>query len=164
MTETALEATPAYALIAAGGGTLLGVSVLVGECGASIEKSDVLLARSAWRLRNLLPHFASLRLLVAARARESATVLAELTHPADTGVCLDSHFSLPRGVLVIVPAISHLIELAAPDELRVCLTDQVLNRELSHSTTLVSVQDNAWENRPAPRYSVGPVGDVDDYI
>ena len=44
------------------------------------------------------------------------------------------------------------------------LTDETRNRSLSHTTDFVSVDVDRWDERPLPRYTVGPVGDVQHYI
>ena len=160
-----LTLVPAYALIAAGGGVLVGLAALVHGCDDRPDTADVLLARSAWRLRSLAPHFRSLEMSIDADDSSSQVQVSELAQPSDLfSRDADSELVLPRGVAIVCGATALARTIRAPTTFTNRLSDEKLGRHLAHSVELRSVDDEPWPERPLPRYAVGPVGDVKHYI
>ena len=160
-----LTLVPAYALIAAGGGVLVGLAALVHGCDDRPATADVLLARSTWRLRSLARHFRSLEMSFTAGDSSSRVRVSELAQPSDLLTRADGgELVLPRGVAIVCcsEALSHTIR--APIAFTSRLSDEKLERRLAHSVELRCVDDDPWPDRPLPRYAVGPVGDVKHYI
>lgn len=160
-----IEITPAYSLVAAGGGALIGIAALVRKAGESSIAADVVIARSAWRLRNVADHLSSLQLVVTGKSAEASVPMQELVQPENVAESLaGDEPNLPRGMLAICLACSASITVEAPAGITVCLTDDDLGRHLRNETRLLSVDSDRWHERPLPRYTVGPVGDVQHYI
>jgi hypothetical protein len=160
-----IEVTPAYSLVAAGGGALVGVAALVRKAGDSEVSGDVLIARSAWRLRNVVDHLSSLQLSVTGEAGDASILLEELLQPADISDTLaGKEPNLPRGILALCLASSASFTCQAPTAISVHMNDDKLGRRLLHATRLLSVDSDRWDQRPSPRYTVGPVGEVQHYI
>ena len=131
--------TPAYAFIACGGG--------------------------AWRLRNVVENFDTLELSISGDADTASTSLADPPQPADVlEAAPDGELALPRGVVVLCPVATSTISVAAPAHVTMKLSDESRDRALEHATNFVSVDFDQWEKRPWPRYTVGPVGEVQHYI
>ena len=160
-----LTLVPACALIAAGGGVLVGLAALVHGCDDRPATADVLLARSAWRLRNLAPHFRSLEMRFDTGDSSRRVRLSEMAQPSDLlSRAGDGELVLPRGVAIVCgsPALARTVR--APTTFTSRLSDERLGRRLTHSVELRSVDDEPWPERPPPRYAVGPVGEVKHYI
>lgn len=159
------EITPAYAIVAAGGGALLSLAALVRCSGEPLARAEIVIARSAWRLRNVIGHFGALLLSVRAGTRTEEIALSQLTQPAE----IASHDggeepALPRGVVALCAAQRTAAIAAAPAEAWLRLADPTMGRALAHRTAFASVNADPWDRRPLPRYTVGPVGDVQHYI
>ena len=75
----------------------------------------------------------------------------------------DDH-SLPRSVAAFYVARDRSLTVAAPSRVTVELIDPARERRLAHAIELTPVADDRWDERPLPRYTVGPVGDVKHYI
>ena len=160
-----LALVPAYALIAAGGGVLLGLAALVRGSDDRAATADVLLARSAWRLRSLVAHFPSLEMSFDTGDTSRRVRLSELAQPSDLlARSGDGELVLPRGVAIVCCAASLIRTARAPVTSITRLWDENLERRLAHTVALRSVDDELWPERPLPRYAVGPVGDVQHYI
>ena len=184
-----LTLVPGYALIAAGGGVLVGLAALVHGRDDRPATADVLLARSAWRLRSLAPHFRSLEMSFDTdgsslnaldrdpHVRESLEMsfdaggssrrvrISELAQPSDLlSRANGGELVLPRGVAIVCCATALARTIRAPITFTNRLSDETLGRHLAHSVELRSVDDEPWPERPLPRYAVGPVGEVKHYI
>ena len=160
-----LTLVPGYALIAAGGGVLVGLAALVHGCDDRPATADVLLARSAWRLRSLAAHFRSLEMSVDARGSSGRVRVSELAQPSDLLTRTDGgELVLPRGTAIVCCSTALARTVRAPFTFTSRLSDEKLARCLAHSVELRSVDEEPWPERPLPRYAVGPVGDVKHYI
>lgn len=137
-------AAPAYALTALGGGVLLSPAIL-------LSTGRIVIARRAWRLRDLDDHIGSVAL--------NGRPLTDLHPPEDLVAKAGGRAAvLPRGLMVLC---------AAPEDSPSAeLLDSVRGRSLLHKVSLVPVDHDQWgDNRPNPRYSVGPTQhDVTHYI
>ena len=161
----ALTLVPAYALIAAGGGVLVGLAALVHGSDDRPATADVLLARGAWRLRSLAPHFRSLEMSFDTGGSSRRVRFSELAQPSDLlSRADDGELVLPRGVAIVCCATALARTICAPATITNRLSDETLGRRLAHTVELRSVDDEPWPERPLPRYAVGPVGDVKHYI
>ena len=160
-----LTLVPGYALIAAGGGVLVGLAALVHGRNDRPATADVLLARSAWRLRSLVPHFRSLEMGLDAGDSSRRVRVSELAQPSGLLSRADGgELVLPRGVAIVCCATALARTIRAPITFTNRLSDETLGRHLAHSVELRSVDDEPWPERPLPRYAVGPVGEVKHYI
>ena len=160
-----LTLVPACALIAAGGGVLVGLAALVHGRGDRPATADVLLARNAWRLRSLVPHLHSLEMRSAAGDSTRRVRVSELAQPSGLlSRADDGELVLPRGVAIVCGSTALARTIRAPITIKNRLSDERLGRHLAHSVELRSVDDEPWPERPLPRYAVGPVGDVKHYI
>lgn len=166
-----LSITPAYILIAAGGGILLSVGAHVHGAAGGEAVSSMLLTRYAWRLRNVLEHAGTLELAVLRGPVTNARPLGkisvnELPKPQDVvgRVSYDAE-ALPRGTMVFCPAPQLTQRIMVPDSVEIRLDDEKLERKLTHRADFVSVEYDPWEERPLPRYTVGPTTEeVKHYI
>lgn len=129
------EADSRYALTALGGGALISPAV-------RLASGSIVLARKAWRLRNLAGHLDAVAL--------NGKSLDEFGLPsALISAVGGSGEILPRGFLAVC-------ENAAPGN-RATLSDSKLGRSLDHRVVLEDVAADRWDGRrPDPRYSVGP--------
>jgi hypothetical protein len=160
-----LEITPAYALVAAGGGPLLSLAALVRDSGESILKADFLISRTAWRFRNVMNHFGSLQLGVGRPTITDTIVLSRLVQPEEIMTQADDGgLALPRGVIALCVATRTTLIAEPPLEFTAHLLDQLSRRELTLSAVLDLVDRDRWDGRPLPRYTVGPIGKVEHYI
>jgi hypothetical protein len=162
--------TPAYFLIAAGGGVLLSVGAQVYGPVDGEASSTLLVGRYAWRLRNVIEHVGSLELTILKGPVANAHPLGkisvnELPDPQAVVGCVgyDAE-ALPRGAMVCCPAPQLTQRIMAPGTVEIRLDDEKLGRKLTHRADCISVEYDPWEHRPLPRYTVGPVGDVKHYI
>ena len=156
---------PAYALIAAGGGALVGLAALVHGRDDRLATADVFLARRAWRLRSLAPHFRSLEMSLDAGDSSRRVRVSELEQPSDLLSRTEGgELVLPRGTAVVCCSTALARTVRAPFTFTNRLSDEKLARCLAHSVELRSVDEEPWPERPLPRYAVGPVGDVKHYI
>ncbi len=159
--ETGLRLTPAAAVVAAGGGALLSFAVIVQAADQPLALSDIILARSAWRLRNVIDHIESIQLELVTNTRSAATVPqpGEVLRKSASG-----ELDLPRGAVALFAGQQAASELTAPGEGTVKLADDSLDRSLAHAFKLIPASAERWDERPLPRYTVGPVGEVQHYI
>ena len=163
--EGELKITPAYALVASGGGTLVGLAALVGPSDNPLRQADVVVARGAWRLRNLIDHFRSLELSAKDDGTLATVCLESQPGPADVITRDDNgELALPRGILLLCPVHAAALTVTAPASTTIWLEDAARDRELSQVVELLRVDQDRWAKRPLPRYTVGPVGDVIHYI
>ena len=157
-------ATSAFALIACGGGPLLAPALLLSPSQQPDIVADIVIARSAWRLRNVLEQFGDIQLSASESGQTTDCALASL--PTLTTLITHSEgdqLVLPRGVLKLCPAKALTVE--APSTIQVQLEDKTLQRQISLTLNLSSVDTDRWgDDRPLPRYTVGPVGEVTHYI
>ncbi|MEM9529520.1 MAG: hypothetical protein AAGA23_01240 [Pseudomonadota bacterium] len=159
-----LRITPCGVLVAAGGGPLVGAAALVQPEGSDLAAADLLLGRTAWRLRNLINHFDALRLEIFAGEKSATSTGAELAGFETALRKVDDEPALPRGVACVLTNSSAAVAAAAPVQMMLTVDDAVLNRTLKLGVNLVSADAEPWEERPLPRYTVGPVGEVKHYI
>ena len=160
-----IDITPAYTLVTAGGGVLFGFAALIRQTGESLARADVLVARSAWRFRNLSDHCASVQLGLKAGSSESSIWLDRLAQPDDIMKQRDGDkLALPRGILALCAAPDASVTCRPPADVTVQLADAKLDRSLTNKVGLTSVDSDRWDERPLPRYTVGPVGEVQHYI
>ena len=96
-----LTVVPACALIAAGGGVLVGLATLVHGRDDRPATADVLLARSAWRLRSLAPHVRSIEIRFDTGDSSRGVPISELAQPADVLSRADGELVLPKGVAIV---------------------------------------------------------------
>ena len=157
--------TPTYALIACGGGVILGLGCLVGESGDPLRTADLLMSRSAWRLSNVIRHFKSLHIDVSTRGGDSTVPLSDLPKSVDlVSQIAGNELALPRGIMLLIAESSSTKVVSVPAKVDLQLVDDRLNRHLKQSIDLVSTASDPWPERPLPRYTVGPVGEVKHYI
>jgi hypothetical protein len=130
-----------------------------------VIRAETLIARSAWRLRNLIGHFGTLQLSINTGTQTEEIALSQLAQPAEIMSRADGEeFALPRGVIALCAAQRATAIVAAPAEITIKLSDRMMARELVHATVFVSVNDDRWKERPLVRYTVGPIGEVQHYI
>ncbi len=163
--EYDLLITPAYAVVASGGGALLSLAAVIQAVDQPLAMSDVIIARSAWRLRNVISHFDSLQLSVEIGPNAGSANLADLPQPSESMRRSESgELEMPRGVVGLFAAQHAALAASAPAKGILQFSDDVLSRRLSHTFDLIPVSTDRWNERPLPRYTVGPVGDVQHYI
>ena len=138
------QAGSTYALTALGGGALISPVV-------RLASGSIVLARKAWRLKNLGGHLDAVALN--GKSLDEVSLPSELI--SENG---GSGEVLPRGFLVVC-------ENAVPGD-RATLSDSRLGRSLDHRVVLEDITADRWEGRrPDPRYSVGPTKrDVPHFI
>ncbi len=166
-----LSITPAYILIAAGGGILLGVGAHVHGVAGGEASSSMLITRYAWRLRNVLEHAGTLELAVLRGPVTNARTLREISvnelpRPQDVvgRVSYDAE-ALPRGTMVFCLSPKLTQRIMVPESVEIRLDDEKLERKLTNRVEFVSVEYDPWEQRPLPRYVVGPTTEeVKHYI
>lgn len=135
---------PAYVITALGGGALIGPAVVLGS-------GSICLARFAWRLNNLDRHIGDVTLngMALSSVRLPEDIISQAGGKDDT---------LPRGY--------QLVAAASKEDSTALLEDPVRGRRLEHRVTLLPVTEDRWgDQRPKPRYSVGPMTkEVTHYI
>lgn len=157
----------AYALVAGGGGVLVAPAALIYPQGQPVASAaDIVIARMAWRLRNVLEHFAKIGLSASADGGANHCSLSALPDPRQVITERDGDkLALPRGVMKLCVATSDTMALQAPGTVRVQLSDEHLNRQLNLDVSLDSIDAERWgKQRPLPRYTVGPLAEVKHYI
>ena len=160
-----LAITPAYTLIASGGGVLIGIAALVKEPEDPPTKADILVARSTWRWRNLEAHVNTLDLCISDSIGNKEISLDDCARPSTLLEKPDNtEPTLPRATMVICPALDTTLTTIAPCCFSIELSDPTLGRTLAFHSELVAVDHDHWNERPWPRYTVGPVGDVEHFI
>lgn len=162
--------TPTYVLAAAGAGVLIAPGALVRGADHPANTADLIVARMAWRLKNLVAHFSSVKL---AATIENAGDVGKPERISDSGLTDPEQIlrhtggyddDLPRGIMVFCAAPQLSFTMIASASVTIALEDKQLGRSLSQRTDLVSVAHDRWEERPLPRYIVGPVGEVEHYV
>ena len=129
-------ARAAYVITALGGGALIGPALVM-------SSGRVVAGRSAWRLNNLDGNIARVTL--------NGTALSALKLPADVIETAGGFGdTLPRGYQLLC---------TAPETATTArLDDPSRDRSLEAKLVLTSVNDDRWgDERPKPRYSVGPM-------
>jgi len=170
LTNEPFESTPGYVLVAAGGGVLFSIGAVVNTRGNSLGSSQMLVSRSAWRFVNLSKHLTTLELTTYTGPAASPEVcgkqaLCELQEPADIMEQISGNReALPRGTMVFCCADQLRYATKSKESLAVYIKDGTLQRDLTHRIQMLSTEEDRWLNRPLPRYTVGPVGDVKHYI
>jgi hypothetical protein len=170
LTNEPIEATPCYVLVAAGGGVLFSIGATVKTSDNSMGSAQMLVSRSAWRFINLSKHLSTLELATYTGSASSPEMcgkqeIGELQKPADIMEQISGNReALPRGTMVFCCAEQLRYTTTSPESLAVCIEDGILQRNLTHRIQLLSTEEDRWLNRPLPRYTVGPVGDVEHYI
>ena len=170
LTNAPLEAAPCYVLVAAGGGVLFSTGVIIKTSGNSIGSAQMLVSRSAWRFSNLSKHLSTLELAIYSGTPADPGVrgkqaIGELYEPVDIMEQISGNRdALPRGTMVFCCADQLRYTITSPEFLAVCIEDRTMQRNLTHRIQLLSTEEDRWLNRPLPRYTVGPVGDVEHYI
>ena len=157
----------AYALVAGGGGVLVAPAALIYPQGQPVASAaDIVIARMAWRLRNVLEHFGKIELSANAGGKSSHYSLSALPDPRQVITERDGDkLALPRGVMKLCVATSDTMALQAPGTVRVQLSDERLNRQLNLDVSLDPIDADRWgKQRPLPRYTVGPLAEVKHYI
>ena len=156
-----------YALVAGGGGVLVAPAALIYPQGQPVASAaDIVIARMAWRLRNVLEHFGKIELSANAGGKSSHYSLSALPDPRQVITERDGDkLALPRGVMKLCVATSDTMALQAPGTVRVQLSDERLNRQLNLDVSLDPIDADRWgKQRPLPRYTVGPLAEVKHYI
>jgi hypothetical protein len=148
---------PAYVMVAAGAGVLLGFGIELGneENNAS---SAVLISRFAWRMKYLNDHFDKLLLNITIDSDDTANIALD-NFPAVDEILnrvAEGGDQLQRGLAVCVTAIGKSQQIGAPAIVELKLTDADLERQFSHRISLIDVTQDHWDKRPLPRYSIGP--------
>lgn len=157
----------AYALVAGGGGVLVAPAALIYPQGQPVASAaDIVIARMAWRLRNVLEHFGKIGLSASAGGDSNHCSLSTLPDPRQVITERDGDkLALPRGIMKLCAAASDTMTLQVPGTVRVQLSDERLNRQLNLDVSLDSIDADCWgKQRPLPRYTVGPLGEVKHYI
>ena len=170
LTTEPFEATPCYVLVAAGGGVLFSTGFIIHSSNNSIGSAQALVSRSAWRFSSLLEHMSTIELVNSTGPVASPTVfgnqpILELQKPANIMEQISGNReALPRGTMAVCCADQLRQTIISPESLAVCIEDSTLQRNLTHRIQTLSTELDRWSNRPLPRYTVGPVGDVEHYI
>ena len=164
------EATPCFVLVAAGGGVLFSTGMIINSSGNSLGSVQALVSRSAWRFSNLLKHMSTIELVSYIGPANNPEVFGkqaidDLKKPENVmDEISGNREALPRGTMVFCCADQFRFSITSPESLAVCIEDGTLRRNLSHRVQILSTEEDRWSNRPLPRYTVGPVGDVEHYI
>ena len=69
-----------------------------------------------------------------------------------------------RGDAVLSETRDTTLSLNAPAAVPMTLNPAGLGQSLSFACDLLPVDEDPWEERPLPRYAVGPVEDVEHYL
>lgn len=156
--------TPAYSLVGCGGGTLLGLAAIVRPTGGAANASDCVLTRSCWRLRNIEAQLDQLVLSADGSPNALSVPLPKLGDLPSVADDSDEGHTVSRGVAAFQIVSGAEIEVSAPATLSLAIVDPQRKRQLSLRLQLTPVAFDPWEQRPTPRYTVGPVGEVKHYI
>lgn len=159
-----LNVTPAIVLISAGGGSLLSVAAIVRPCDCSLYSADVLISRTSWRLRHLRDRLQTLSMELEIPNHRESTKISAILDGAPVVQEADDESALARGVMQIYAADALTVTTRAPAAISVALTDPNSDRPLSCRVQLVPVDSTHWQERPASRYTTGPVEEVKHYI
>ncbi len=160
-----VDVTPAAALIACGGGALLGMAMLIREAGASLPSADVVLTRRCWRLRNVADKWTDLKISLSGGDQSALRPLRDLaTLDSLTVRSPEGEAAVPRGVVVLNSSLSDSLTLRAPAAVTLTLSRAAANQSLAYSCDLLPVDVDPWTDRPLPRYAVGPVEEVEHYL
>ncbi|MDJ0928717.1 MAG: DUF2848 family protein [Gammaproteobacteria bacterium] len=165
-----IKLTPVYLLTAVGGGVLFGSGVLVCGVGQARVTADCAVSRQAWRLRHLADHFDKLRLAVqleqsTGRPQRVEQHSASLPEPKELLQRAGGHDEdLPRGLMLACPCSDLTVDASAPASCEFLVEDTRLDRRLKQELHLVPADFDSWTERPLPRYTVGPVDEVEHYI
>ena len=159
-----LRAVPACVSVAAGGGALLTIGILLHAADETAKTGDLLLCRQAWRWRHLMQAWQDFRV-----EWHSGNATRTDKEPSRIGDAVGEDLSevaeqLPRGVIAVHPIEPESSDFSAPRVWVLSFLDPHRERKLTFRRNLVSVDVDCWEDRPQGRYTVGPVGDVKHYI
>ena len=158
------QVTPAYSLVSAGGGTLIAPAILISRQGEPLHHADILISRKTWRLRNIDSHAAELELTLNLNGESSCTQLGSICYPQQTARDAQNFLQSPRSTVSICAAKGTTLNANPAAKIELCIDDKRLHRRLRFSVNTISVIDNNLKQRPLPRYSTGPVGEVKHFI
>ncbi|MEO0997544.1 MAG: hypothetical protein AAFX58_08495 [Pseudomonadota bacterium] len=154
--------TPAFALAAAGGGALLGIALLIRNRDEPAGRPDALLCRQAWRLRHDGRSAGDVELRLSVEHHSETIRLGDSVQARSFLRQADAGWELARGVLCLCTPSIEPVVTDAPASVRLTLANP--DRDLRFVSELVPVTADRWDERPWPRYSTGPAGDVEHYI
>ena len=166
-----LTITPAYVLVAAGGGVLFGVGAEIDDETQGTNANFILVARFAWRLKYLQDHFDKMKFVIKAGPVSEQQIIEEIDFsrfpsPATLIEQLNPQGTeLPRGAMIIATTTGIAHQINVPEIYQVNIADTHLDRGLIHRVSLFSSDQDGWDPRPIPRYAIGPTtGDIEHYI
>ncbi len=166
-----LTFTPAYVLIAAGGGVLLGVGAEIYDGTQGTDANFMLVARFAWRLKYLQDNLDKMKFIIKVGPVSEQQIIEEIVFNRfpSPGTLIEQlnpeGTELPRGSMIFVTTKGIAHQINVPEIYQVSIADTHSNRELIHRVSLFSPDQDMWDPRPIPRYSIGPTTvDIELYI
>ena len=166
-----LTITPAYVMIAAGGGVLLGVGAEIYDGTQGTDANFMLVARFAWRLKYLQDHLDKMKFVIKVGPVSEQQIIEEIEFsgfPAPGSLIEQlkpEGTELPRGTMIFATASGIEHQINVPKTYQIKIVDTRMDRELTHRVSLFSSAQDDWDPRPIPRYTVGPTtGDIKHYI
>lgn len=166
-----LTITPAYVLIAAGAGVLFAVGAEIHDGAQGTDANFMLVARFAWRLKYLQDHLDKMKFVIKVGPVSKQQIIEEIKFsgfPAPGSLIEQLNpegTELPRGTVIFATASGIEHQINVPETYQINIVDTRMDRELTHRVSLFSSAQDEWDNRPIPRYAVGPTtGDIKHYI